>query len=536
MHGYYRNRVVFNQDLDLQRHNGNINYSNNRFGVISYNQMRLRLEPTYKINDWISLHGQFDVLDNVLFGSSDVKQLRIIAPVVGEQTLPEGGGTIYLSGPSTIGENGAINIRRVWTELFTPIGKFRIGRQPSHWGLGIFQHDGNDKQSDFGDTADRILYVGQFEKEGIGTFTGGIFWDMAYEAQFDPRINGLGTNPAANNRDLQQYGAMFMFEKPELTLGLIGGLRRRNGPDGATTMTVQDALGNSTAAGIDGDTLVHFFDIYAKYVLDELEFAFEGVYMGGKISTGLALDAVPFAGLGAGEGIIQLAPKQNLRVLMGVLEAKANYQTGDEWHLKVGYAQGDGSPLSNRITMYGFRPDYQIALMMFNMPLGSTASLWGSKANGTGASEYLAGGKSLTGNFINNALFVSSKYSHQFDFPNQDYIEWLKVGGTISTAWAPKKNTSLNLDSLISQAGDWPSLTETSTSMWKRWYGVECDIRAEAKLFNHMIAVLEGGYLFPGSAYDINMSLIDTGSIVEPVPRDNANSAWMFRLSTIVEF
>jgi hypothetical protein len=37
------------------------------------------------------------------------------------------------------GENGAINVRRIWMDILKPIGKFKLGRQPSNWGLGIFK-------------------------------------------------------------------------------------------------------------------------------------------------------------------------------------------------------------------------------------------------------------------------------------------------------------------------------------------------------------------------------------------------------------
>jgi hypothetical protein len=534
MHGYYRDRVVGTDDLDLQDKN-DIPYPNDRFGFISYNQMRLRLEPALKLNDNLSLQAQFDILDNILFGSKDTRELSIIAPVVGQQTLPPGAGSFYMTGPSTVGENGAINVRRVWADILTPLGKFRIGRQPSHWGLGIFQNDGNELQGDFGDTADRLMWLIQHDIGGAGTFTGGVLWDIAYEAQFDPRITGLTVAPASNNRDTQQYAAILMFDRPEMTVGLFGGIRRRNGPDGATTMTVQDALGNDVEAGIDGDTFLYFTDLYARYTWRNYSFKFEGVFIGGDVTTGLAISAIPFQGLGAGEGIIQLPPKQDMQTFMAAFEAAGHYDFGD-WLLQAGYAEGDGTPLSQRVTQLGFRPDYTIALMMFHMPLGTSPSLYGQKAGGGGGTEYLAGGKAITGNYINNALYISAGYKHNFDLSSTGWAEWFKVGGKITTAWAPKKNTNVNFQDLIPQQGNWPALTETASSMFSRWYGVELDISAEAKLFQYLYTALEGGVLIPGRAYNIEVELFDPGNIVEPIPKDVANLAWLVRLSAILQF
>ncbi len=537
VHGYFRNRVVGTQDLDLQK-SRNVPASagnNNRFGFISYNQMRLRIDPNLKIGNNLAIHGTFDILDNVLFGSRETRELNIIAPVVGPQTLPPGAGSFYMTGPNTVGENGAINVRRIWAEVFTPVGQFRFGRMPSNWGLGIFQNDGNELQGDFGDTADRIMYLLQYSLEGEGSITGGLLWDIAFEAQVDPRIDGLTTAPASNGRDTQQYAALFLYEQPSVTAGVFGGLRRRNGPDGATTMTVTDALGNEVAAGIDGDTMLYFADLYARYQWENYTFEIEGLYLGGKVSTGLALDAIPFSGLGAGEGIIQLPRNQSMQVFEAAFEAKAEYKFGGAWNLKAGYAPGDKAPLSNKISQLGFRPDYQIALMMFHMPLGTTPSLYGQKAGGSGGTEYLAGGMPVTGNYINNALYFSAGYKHKFTFKT-GFADWISVGGQVTTAWAPRKITNINFQDLIPQPGNWPALTDTANSIWKRWYGVEVDISAEAMLFKNFYTALQGGIIIPGRAYDVDVQLFDPGSIVEPIPRDKANIGWLMRLSAILLF
>lgn len=538
VHGYYRNRVVANDDLDLQRYNSNIPYANNRFGFISYNQMRLRLEPTFKLNDYLSLQAQFDVLDNILFGTNQTQQLSIIAPIVGQQTLPPGAGSFYMTGPSTVGAQGAINIRRVWADVFTPIGKFRIGRQPSHWGLGIFQNDGNELQGDFGDSADRILYIIQHSAANASAITGGLLWDVVYEAQWDPRLSGLSsaTPMPANSRDTQQYAGLFLFERPTFTIGAFGGVRRRTGSTSATTMTVNDVFGAPTAAGIDGSTLLGFIDLYARYIRGDYKFQFEGVFVGGKVTTGLALNAIPFAGLSAGTaGIIQLPPNQPMRTFLAAFEAEAHYKFGGEWHLWSGFAQGDSNPLSSRITQLGFRPDYQIALMMFYMPLGMSPTLRGQSASG-GGTQNLAGGNPVTGNYINNALYFAYGYKHKFDLSNLGWADWVKVGAKAVTAWAPSKNTNINFANLIPQAGNWPAISETANSMFQRWYGLELDLSAEAQLFKSLYTALETGVLFPGRAYDINVALVNPGSIIEPIPKDNADIAWMMRLSAIIQF
>jgi uncharacterized protein (TIGR04551 family) len=103
--------------------------------------IRLRLEPRINVNETTSIHTQIDILDNYVLGS----------------TVPEDGD---------VDEQQQIKIRRAWAEVQTPLGLLKFGRQPSHWGLGIFQNAGGedpinggyDWDSDYGDDVDRIMF------------------------------------------------------------------------------------------------------------------------------------------------------------------------------------------------------------------------------------------------------------------------------------------------------------------------------------------------------------------------------------------
>ena len=97
-HGYYRMRVVGMHDLDLQKPNSNLPRDNERFGYIGYNDMRLRLLPNLKVNDNLSIHAQFDILDNVIFGTQNTREKNIHSAVVGTQTLPAGPGSQCVPG------------------------------------------------------------------------------------------------------------------------------------------------------------------------------------------------------------------------------------------------------------------------------------------------------------------------------------------------------------------------------------------------------------------------------------------------------
>jgi len=533
-HGYYRNRVDFTYDLDTQRPDGTPNINNSRFGVISWNQMRLRIEPLLKLNDFLSIHTQFDILDNVVYGTNNTSQLEILSPVVGTITLPAGAGSLSMVGGAA-GENGSINVRRAWAQVLTPVGQIRLGRQPSNWGLGIFQNDGNGRQADFGDTSDRIMFITQKDFADGSALSIGALWDIAFEAQVDPRTQGLGGAIRDNGQDTNQWAGLLIYQRPLFTLGLFGGIRKRDGGNGTTTtafpLSAAGTLSNTAVAcGRDGNTLVYFADLYGEVRYREYRFALEGVYIGGKMSTGVAIDAIPFPNYfpgGATAGIIQLPPDQDVRVFMAAMEAGAEYKWGGEWELKAGFAQGDATPLSQRITQYGFRPDYQIALMMFNIPIGTSPALIPQ-----GSTAVIAGHQPITGNFINNAIYAAATYKHHFDFGSScKQCNDFSAGLRVVTAFANKNPVELNFQQILADVS-LPVLQSRG-----KWYGVEVDLLVEGTFFDHLYAALEAGVLIPGSAYDINLeTFINPGALLQTISPDKANMAYSFRLTTMFEF
>lgn len=519
-HGYFRTRSHALFDLDTQRPS---TANNDRFGLIQYNQLRLRVEPAAKLNDFLSLHSQFDLLDNLRFGSAQTQQLATTDPIVGTFTLPAGAGSLSTVGGAA-GENGSLNVRRVWMDALTPIGKFRVGRQPSHWGLGLVNNDGNGADADFGDSVDGVTYVVQVPLQGDSALSIGALWDIAFEAQNDPRVNGLAGAIRDNGQDTNQWGLFFLYEQDLFEVGALGVFRKRDG-SGGTATTATDITGVSRAAGIDGNTRVFIGDGYAKYKQEEWSVAAEYAFLGGKISTGVALNAIPFQGLAA-PGIIELPANQSLRVHLAALEAAGDHSFGGEWRVQTGFAEGDGSPLSQRITQYGFRQDYQIGFLMFHYPLGTSPRM----RDGTTGAQ-LAGGVPITGNYINNALYGSVMYLHNIDIRHLvRQANEFKVGARVVSALAHKDPVNLDFSALLNNA-NMPVITSRG-----KWYGAEADLVVEGRFFDHLRTNLEMGILLPGGAYDINTSLVAPGGIVATIPTDAANLAYGGRLVVSMEF
>jgi hypothetical protein len=552
MHGYYRVRNVYYHDLDTQRPNPRVNQGglgdNDRLGTVVFHQQRLRLEPLLKVNDNLSLHMQMDVLDNILFGTKEVDFLDFHSPIIGTIQLPGAGGALGVVGGQA-GENQTLNIRRVYMDIMTPGGKLRIGRQPSHFGLGIFSNDGNGPEGDFGDTFDRILYLGGVDISKDASINIGFVADLAFTETTDPRIEGLAGTFAGPEKDMYNFGGLLMLDHPNIMFGGTVGLRYRNGTEGAATTTARQILvdsvgdptldGNSNfqtsdpvAAGRDGNTMLYFGDFYTDFKKGPFRLRGEYVLAFGKLSTGIAIDAIPFNNLPASaRGPIEMGQQNDIFIQMGAVEADYDLDFGTAT-LKGGYASGDARPISSKITQYGFRPDYHIALLMFRVPLGSSPRITQANGNGTG-SRLLVGAVPVTGNNINNAVYGVVQYKQNI---NIDSIipmsEDVKVGARFVTAWA--RSNSFDIDfAEMTGFNDLPTVIQSN-----KWYGFEVDAFFEARFFEKLRFLLEAGYLHPGSAYDVEVQVFNPTNLAEvnTIPFDGANWAMGVRSSLALEF
>lgn len=558
-HGYYRLRFEYTHDLDLQRPNPNIvpgdpsNNSNDRFGTVAFAQQRFRLEPNLKVNDHISFHSQIDLLDNLLFGQSDVQGLQFANPVTGTLQLPAANGPFGVVAGS---DSNNINVRSLYVDIMTAGGKFRIGRQPSMWGLGIFTNDGNGQEADFGDVFDRVLYLAGLDLKNGDRLNIGFVYDFAFENTLDPSISGFDNGVGSNWNDVMQGGIILLYQSDDFEFGTNGVLRFRDGNDGQSTTTAIysvdlpdtndiDGDGDFTElvptavrrpAGIDGDTLLYTIDLYGRAkILHNYHFAVEAAYIGGKIAPGVAIDAVILddpaqAGLPnpiANPIVLPLSGTQNnISIINAATEFGGAWNFGGEANVQAGFSSGDSSPLSQRITQLGFRPDYDIALMLFDVPMGTSPAV-----RVGGITEQ--GRKSISPNFVNNAIYTTLEYKQKFDITSGvPWAEDFKVGGKIITAWAPSRTIDLNFTEITGTAG-LPHIVNAS-----RWYGVEVDLSAEATLFDFMKWRTVAGVFIPGGVFDIKNEAIDANpaSAVDAILFDNADPAFAAKTTLYFEF
>ena len=111
--------------------------------------LRFRLEPTLNVSEEVWVKSQIDFLDNLILGSTPA------ARGGAGQTVAPG----EVTGWEMVAPENAVNVRRVWGEVLTPIGQIRFGRMGDEWGMGILHNAGNRITDDYGSSVDRLMFL-----------------------------------------------------------------------------------------------------------------------------------------------------------------------------------------------------------------------------------------------------------------------------------------------------------------------------------------------------------------------------------------
>jgi hypothetical protein len=140
LHGEYQVRVAELSDLELSRENGTTDTLGQNTRVYHW----LRVTPHFQIQNKLELVGQIDVPEGFFLG---------------EKTNFVGAARHPLDDRNPF----EIEPRWLYVDWSSPVGLFRVGQQPSHWGIGILANDG-DHPTLFGDYVDgskveRILFA-----------------------------------------------------------------------------------------------------------------------------------------------------------------------------------------------------------------------------------------------------------------------------------------------------------------------------------------------------------------------------------------
>jgi uncharacterized protein (TIGR04551 family) len=354
--------------------------------------LRLRFNPELHISDNLRIMSQIDMLDNLVMGSTPEAYA----------TTPASGGTTtgYTSagyngyaplgafsttqGPPTAGVNSwtnSVNVKRAWGEYQSPIGLFRFGRMPSHWGLGMLVNSGDGIDSDYQSTADRIMFVTGVKS--LDLYFGGA-WDMVSTGPTDATPYSIYGGQPANtcnlcnvdewvgfvahrtNADLQRR----MLANGDLVLngGLYTVYRKQllDVQSGNTAQTVSTTTINNGLELRGAKALIP--DLWLQLLWRKLRFEAELATIYGSIEGTPAgtstTNPVSIRQYGLTTQTEYRAIEDKLRLQFGF-----GWASGDPWQSTL--APGNGqlqAELNNNqgpISTFRFHPDYRVDLIFF---------------------------------------------------------------------------------------------------------------------------------------------------------------------------
>ncbi len=367
--------------------------------------MRFRINPELHISDNLRILSQFDLLDNMVLGSTPdtyaIKPNTKVASDNGSGYTAAGyNGYAPLSGFTTTqgsptsavnGYRNSIDVKRVWAEYGTPIGQLRFGRMPNHWGLGMVANSGDGIDSDYQSTIDRIMFVtgiksidlyfaGMWDFVNTGATNASpfdVYGGQPYNLSNLSNVNQWGlivahrTNPDRQREILARGGLV-------LNAGLYTTLRTqyldlddatRDASGAITGTTGQNPITADTTkanAYVQRDMWLLTPDLWVQALYRKFRFEAEGVanigalnYRVGKEETLTRMGIRQFGFTAQGEF---LAVDDKLHIEMGF-----GWASGDPWAEGLNGANGVQPELNRTgpISTFRFHPDYRVDLIFF---------------------------------------------------------------------------------------------------------------------------------------------------------------------------
>jgi uncharacterized protein (TIGR04551 family) len=441
--------------------------------------MRLRLEPTFNISEEVRIKTQFDVLDNVLLGSTP------------SRSFPGDGFYLFdIFNEGQTAPKSAINalkdsllVREAYGEVTTPVGLLRFGRMNAHWGLGLLRNDGNCLECDFGDQVDRVMFVTEpldgfyvtpmfeFNSEGQYAYPNGPqsqpvdlsnaddsnSWVLAVARRDTPQQVKAKLD---NNQGVLNYGVHFSWRTQRYaSAGLYSSPPVVN-PDGSV---------GPTQGFVPRDATLYIPDVWLRYEERNFRVEFElAAYLGqinnraqtpsqaGDPNLNQALDVVSFGGAAVGE----------YRLLNGQLNLQ----------LELGFASGDRAP--------GF---------------GAYPGQPGTGDNGFTAPGDVEGPQFNCGTGgCRDSAIRNFRFNRAYRVDN---ILWRELIGTVTDAFYAKPTVRYTLtqgfDLFGSAIYSQSIYAESTPSFTNRSLGIETNVGARYETEDGFVARVDWSVLFP---------------------------------------
>jgi len=498
LNGYFRFRWDLFNDLngDLPADpmgwyvwGGNTEISTNPpNGTQTGGNLRLRVAPTFNVSEQVRVKAEIDFLDNVVFGSTPTgRDYNLYSLTSSSQVSPAAGYNWFTS---------AVQVKRAWGEVQTPVGLLSFGRMPADWGAGIYYNAGGGIDQDFGDNVDRIQF-----SIPLGQFLGGLALTPYYEwagsgITYAGTFNTVGIGQPVNWTQDDDAGAIgFMASRTDtpdqlrrklekgatsLSYGLLFNYKSQR--FGLPTLSLQTPSPTGivpSGAGtpvvlVNRDASAFTVDLFIRWVGKKFEIEAEGIGIYGDIGN-------------VGWDPTAAAIPATIRQGAGVLRGKAKLGDGGRFHVggEAGIASGDQAP------GFGNFPGRCNLTLLATDPLrcGQVALPGSVDGNQVGAAY-----PSLNNYRFNPAYQV-------------DLILWRRILGTVTDAWYLKPTfkwevldgLSVGAQVVYSQA----IFAASTPSGVNKPLGVELDLGVKYQSDDGFVFFLDYGLLKMLSGFDM---------------------------------
>lgn len=391
--GYFRVRGRLYDNLALQRPDADS--ADATSGTYTYLEQRLRIEPELRVNEYVSVFAQLDVLPDLIWGTDPLRVSNTdgyFDPIGQSQSF--GMGTTLIAP------------RRAWVELYTPLGRLKAGRTGMQVGSGLFFNDGNGIDADYGDTADRIQFLTK-----VGPVYLLLGYDAIYEGALDRPYDSSGIAAAVAYRSEQASASFYTYVQND----------RSWLDEGAT----------NADTSTQNNLSVFNFDLWGKATLGSLDLELEAIYRYG--AGQVVLESTSD---GVDPRTLDNATVNQFGGMVRGLYGMGPWTFGAE----VGLASGDADILgtsststdsSLALTRFSFDRDYHVGFLMFRVPLPTRLSL---STDTTFDDRY---DTAIVGNAVSNAFYLNPAV----EFKVLDNLS-AKISGL--AAWSMETNDLYN--------------------------------------------------------------------------------------------
>lgn len=464
-----------------------------------YIQHRLRVQPVFNYNDVAKFAFMADVIDDTVWGDNEDRAST----------------ALFANDPSMTGISGqatdVFRIKRAWIEFDVPVGVMRIGRQPSHWGLGLLANGGDGFDDSFGENHqgnnfDRILFATRPIAVGQAI--------MGREDSDIPFFMGVAMDRLVEDPLTQYYGFQCTAG---LTEGVDDGYDVRCDADGDGVTEIEhdytedrDAANRPDDWWVDGNDDVYELVMLAIYRGEQLNYL-----NGGDLTLGAyainrqqaetnskvwiydAYARFLAYGIYAEGEVLNIRGQSAAIALPGTVNydpdsppllkdvdiwgyvSRLGYRYSDlaAITLEHGYASGDANVADELFTGRPLHPDYNVGLLLYDEILSRvTAYTWTETADGLWSN----------GGVYNSRYLFPTAEVHFLD------NNWSFLSGFL-VAWPDRPDGSRILcaegDEVDGEPLDCALYEATASTL-----GWEVDAAIKGRFHEHMLFSLEAGY------------------------------------------